>query len=40
MRKNMRKNISSSSPTAANSQIALPRAIWDHFESETKVTLV
>jgi hypothetical protein len=40
MRKNMRKNISSSSPTGASSQIALPRAIWDHFESEIKVSLV
>ena len=36
----MRKNISSSSPTGASSQIALPRAIWDHFESEIKVSLV
>jgi len=36
----LRKNISSSSPTGASSQIALPRAIWDHFESEIKVSLV
>jgi hypothetical protein len=36
----MRKNIRSSSPTGASSQIALGRAIWDHFESEIKVSLV
>jgi hypothetical protein len=36
----MRKNISSNSPTGANSQIALPGAIWDHVESEIKVSLV
>ncbi len=29
-----KKSIHRSSPTGASSQIALPGAIWDHFESE------